>query len=72
MAGNSDLKGKRVLVIGLARTGIATTLFCADHGAIVTATDSRSAAELDESIAKLRTAGVRLELDGHSDSILDG
>jgi len=72
MAGNSDLKGKRVLVIGLARTGIATTLFCADHGAIVTATDSRSAGELDESIAKLRTAGVQLELGGHSDSILEG
>src|SRR2546422_560345 len=72
MAGNSDLKGKRVLVIGLARTGIATTLFCADHGAIVTATDSRSAAELDESIAKLRTAGVQLELGGHSDGILGG
>src|SRR6266403_5698159 len=72
MAGKIDLKGKRVLVIGLARTGIAAALFCADHGAIVTATDSRSAGELEESIAKLRAAGVRLELGGHSDSILEG
>src|SRR5438309_4505132 len=72
MAGKIDLKGKSVLVIGLARTGIATALFCADHGAIVTATDSRSAGELDESIAKLRAAGVQLELGGHADRILEG
>jgi UDP-N-acetylmuramoylalanine--D-glutamate ligase len=72
MAGEIHLKGKRVLVIGLARTGIATALFCADYGAIVTATDSRSAGELGESIAKLRPAGVQLELGGHSDSILLG
>src|SRR5438046_10426423 len=72
MAGNSDLKGKRVLVIGLARTGMATALFCADRGAIVTATDSRSAGELGESIAGLRATGVQLELGGHSDSILQG
>jgi len=72
MAGKIDLKGKRVLVIGLARTGMATALFCADRGAIVTATDSRSAGELGESIARLRATGVQLELGGHSDSILQG
>src|SRR6266404_9460759 len=72
MAGKIDLKGKRVLVIGLARTGIAAALFCADHGAIVTATDSRSAGELEESIAKLRAAGVQLELGGHAARILEG
>jgi len=72
MAGKIDLRRKRVLVIGLARTGIATALFCADQGAIVTASDARSAGELGESIAKLRAAGVRLELGGHSDSILEG
>ena len=34
-----DLTGKRVLVVGLARTGIATALFCAARGARVTATE---------------------------------
>ena len=29
-----DLAGKKVLVVGLARTGIATALFCAERGAI--------------------------------------
>jgi len=39
-----ELKNKRVLVVGLARTGVATALFCAAHGAIVTATESRTEA----------------------------
>ena len=60
-----ELKNKRVLVVGLARTGVATALFCAAHGAIVTATESRTEAEIGESIPRLRNAGVTLELGGH-------
>jgi UDP-N-acetylmuramoylalanine--D-glutamate ligase len=72
MAGKFDFKGTRVLVVGLARTGVATSLFCAERGAMVTATDSRAANELGDSIAKLRSAGIRLELSGHYDAILNG
>jgi UDP-N-acetylmuramoylalanine--D-glutamate ligase len=60
-----ELKNKRVLVVGLARTGVATALFCAAHGAIVTATESRTEAEIGESVAQLRSANVSLELGGH-------
>jgi len=59
------LRGKRVLVVGLARTGVATALFCAARGALVTATDTLSSAELADSAAKLTPAGVSLELGGH-------
>ena len=41
MPGSIELRKKRVLVVGLARTGVATAFFCAAHNAIVTATDSR-------------------------------
>jgi len=60
-----DLAGKKVLVVGLARTGIATALFCAERGARVTATEGRPETELAETAAKLRAAGVELELGGH-------
>ncbi len=63
-----DLAGKRVLVVGLARTGIATALFCAARGARVTATESRAEAEVAEAAAKLRAAGCRLELGGHKEA----
>ncbi|MGB6844222.1 MAG: UDP-N-acetylmuramoyl-L-alanine--D-glutamate ligase [Candidatus Acidiferrales bacterium] len=60
-----DLAGKRVLVVGLARTGMVTSLFAAGYGAAVTATDEKSEAELGgETVAKLRAAGVSLMLGG--------
>src|ERR1700736_5358873 len=62
-----ELKGKRVLVVGLARTGVATALFCAARGAAVTATESRTEAEIGESLGALRVAGVQLELGGHQE-----
>jgi len=65
MPGGTDLREKRVLVVGLARTGIASSLFCAGRGARVTATDSRTEGEIGEAIAKLKSAGVTLELGGH-------
>ncbi|MGC1414192.1 MAG: UDP-N-acetylmuramoyl-L-alanine--D-glutamate ligase [Candidatus Acidiferrum sp.] len=65
MPGGIELHGKRVLAVGLARTGVATALFCAARGAQATATDSRSESEIGEAIAELKTAGVTLELGGH-------
>jgi UDP-N-acetylmuramoylalanine--D-glutamate ligase len=60
-----ELAGKQVLVVGLARTGIATALFCAARGARVTATEERPESQIAETAAKLRAAGVTLEFGGH-------
>ena len=70
MSAAIELRSKRVLVIGLARTGVATALFCAARGARVTATDTRGENELGASIALLRTAGVSLELGGYRQDAL--
>ena len=72
MAEKFELNGKRVLVIGLARTGVATALFCAERGAIVTATDGRSATELGEPVEKLASAGVLLKFGEPSNDLLQG
>jgi UDP-N-acetylmuramoylalanine--D-glutamate ligase len=63
-----DLTGKRVLVVGLARTGVVASLFSAGYGATVIATDERPESELAETAAQLRAAGVKLELGGHVDA----
>lgn len=60
-----QLEGKRVLVVGLARTGVASALFCAARGARVTATEEQAEAKVAEAAAKLAAAGVTLELGGH-------
>src|SRR5271169_3957821 len=64
-----ELAGKQVLVVGLARTGVATALFCAARGARVTATEERPESQIAKTAAKLRAAGVALELGGHSAQI---
>src|SRR5258708_22285039 len=61
MPGSMELRKKRVLVVGLARTGVATALFCAGHYAMVTATETRAESELGEVPAKLRAAGGTFE-----------
>jgi UDP-N-acetylmuramoylalanine--D-glutamate ligase len=60
MAETVELRGKRVLVIGLARTGVATARFCAARGAIVTAVDSRAESEIGDAVRELREAGIQL------------
>ena len=72
MTGGFELRGKHVLVIGLARTGIATARFCADHGAIVSAIDSHAESELGPDVLSLREEGVKLELGGQPESSLPG
>lgn len=56
-----------MLVVGLARTGVATALFCAARSAKVTATEVRPESELGDVPARLRAAGVTLELGGHTE-----
>jgi UDP-N-acetylmuramoylalanine--D-glutamate ligase len=70
MTGGFELRGKHVLVIGLARTGIATARFCAEHGATVTATDTHSESELGAEALSLREEGVTLELGTHPETAL--
>jgi len=68
MSSSYELRGKRVLAVGLARTGVATSLFCAARGASVTATDSRDESGIGEAIQHLRAAGIALELGGHQET----
>ena len=70
MSASIELRNKRVLVVGLARTGVATALFCAARGARVTATDTRTEKELGDAVAALRKAGVALELGGHRQELI--
>jgi UDP-N-acetylmuramoylalanine--D-glutamate ligase len=67
MANPFELRSKRVLVVGLARTGVATALFCAARGANVTATDARTEKEIGEGLTPLQSAGIKLELGGHQE-----
>jgi UDP-N-acetylmuramoylalanine--D-glutamate ligase len=62
----SDLKGKRILIVGLAKTGVSLARFLHDQGAEVTVSDHKSKAELLNHLEKLEGTPVKLELGGHT------
>ena len=64
-----SVRGKRVTVVGAARSGVAAAELLARRGATVTLTDTR--AHVDEEV-RLRQAGVDLELGGHVPATLLG
>ncbi|MGI8998299.1 MAG: UDP-N-acetylmuramoyl-L-alanine--D-glutamate ligase, partial [Candidatus Limnocylindria bacterium] len=57
-----DLRGRRSVVLGLARSGVAACRFLADAGAVVVAYDRRPASELADAVAALGARPVRLAL----------
>jgi UDP-N-acetylmuramoylalanine--D-glutamate ligase len=60
-----ELKGKKVLVVGLGKSGLAAALFLRHHGAEVTVSDVRSAEALAKDIPALLEEGIMVEAGGH-------
>jgi UDP-N-acetylmuramoylalanine--D-glutamate ligase len=60
-----ELKGKKVLVVGLGKSGLAAALFLRRHGAQVTVSDVRSAESLAKDIPALLEEGIMVEAGGH-------
>ncbi|HEY2002026.1 MAG TPA: UDP-N-acetylmuramoyl-L-alanine--D-glutamate ligase [Acidobacteriaceae bacterium] len=60
-----ELKGRKVLVVGLGVSGFAAALFLRRRGAQVTVSDLRSAEALAKHIPALLDAGVNVEAGGH-------
>src|SRR5581483_6595453 len=60
-----DIKGKKVLVVGLGKSGLAAALFLRRRGAQVTVSDVRSAEALTKEIPALLDEGVMVEAGGH-------
>ena len=67
-----ELKGKKVLVLGLARTGRECARFLAAQGALVRVTDRRSEPELKHEMASLAELPIRYFLGGEEPSWLKG
>src|SRR5215470_14511108 len=64
-----DVRGKRVLVLGMAKSGLAAARFLAARGAQILISDTRPATELTEEAAQLRrSSAITAEFGGHSDA----
>lgn len=67
-----NYKDKKVLVVGMARSGIAAAQLLCQNGAVVTVNDSKTAAELGDSIAPLEGLNLRCEFGKSALDLLDG
>ncbi|MBN8535839.1 MAG: UDP-N-acetylmuramoyl-L-alanine--D-glutamate ligase [Deltaproteobacteria bacterium] len=62
----SELKDKRILVVGLGKTGVSLCHFLSQHGAQVTVTDHKSKPELSTQLELLDGLPIKFELGSHS------
>jgi UDP-N-acetylmuramoylalanine--D-glutamate ligase len=60
-----ELAGRQIVVVGLARSGLAVARFLKDRGARVTITDRAAARDLGSFVDQARPLKVELELGGH-------
>jgi UDP-N-acetylmuramoylalanine--D-glutamate ligase len=60
-----ELNRKRILVVGLGKSGVAAALFLRKRGAQVTVSDSRSEQSLAKELPGLLDAGIMVEAGGH-------
>jgi len=67
-----ELKDKRVLVVGLGKSGVASALFLKAHGARVTVSDTKSGDELRNEIPVLLDHGITVETGGHGERTFRG
>src|SRR3989338_2348123 len=67
-----EVKGKKLLILGLARTGVAAARLANSLGADVMVSDIKSQEELNEHIKMLEGADVRFFLGYHTESLLKG
>lgn len=61
-----DLKDKKVLVVGLARTGAAAVRFLNRHGARLKVSEAKSARELEAAGSELADLPIEWEYGGHT------
>ncbi len=70
---NTDyFKGKKVTMVGLARSGLAAANLLFDLGAEVKVTDGQDNVSLRANAEKLKSKGIKVELGKHSQEFIQG
>lgn len=65
-----DVAGKKVMVVGLSKTGVSITKFLVEQGAKVTVSDHKSPAELSTALEQIDNLELEYDLGGHTPKLL--
>ncbi len=66
----SQIKGKKIAVVGAGRTGISLAKLLTRHGAEVLISDHKSEAELVNSLEEIESLPLKIELEGNNPNSL--
>jgi UDP-N-acetylmuramoylalanine--D-glutamate ligase len=67
-----NFRGKKIAVLGLARSGIAAAKLAAKMGAKIILSDSKTKVELGDKLKEIKNKNIEIETGGHSEKILKG
>jgi UDP-N-acetylmuramoylalanine--D-glutamate ligase len=70
MRNTDHFKGKKVTIIGLARSGLACANLLYSLGADVSVTDNQDNPTLRQNVSKLKSGDIKFELGGHTDDFI--
>src|SRR5438270_12139133 len=62
-----ELKNKRVLVVGLGRSGVSSAIFLHEHGAKVIVSVSKADAQLQKEVPALLDRGISIYTGSHAE-----
>lgn len=62
----SELKDKKIMVVGMGKTGVSLCRFLCENGAKVTISDHKSRAELSTSLEQIEDLQLDYDLGGHT------
>ena len=62
-----EIKNKRVLVVGLGKSGVASAIFLKERGARVSVSDAKTEDQLRSAIPALLDKGISVETGGHGE-----
>ena len=62
-----ELKGRKILVVGLGKTGRHTLNFLLNKGAVLKLSDSSPIYKIEEIVKELQSKGVEVEAGTHTD-----
>lgn len=66
----SELRGKKIMIVGLSKTGVSLAKFLAEAEADVTISDHKSPAELANALEDIEGLKINFDLGGHTPKVM--
>ena len=70
MTTEQKIRNRKIGIVGMARSGVAAAVLAESYGGKPFVSDINSAEKLQTEIARLDSAGIPYEVDGHTEKLL--